>query len=279
MLRRGKSANYFKRAILVFATLLLMFFVNFPLHAQESQMADLSLQVASALEKANIKGKVVVLDFSGPGLEVTQFGRNLANQLSDALPRSKKFELVERDKMLEELKKNDPSFLTSSDIDPGQVLQLTRAGAEIVGHLENDSDSFALKLEIRRVKKMKTVAKLAESLPTSADTEAQVSTVLSSSKYADAEAVGYTRPDCIHCPTPPYTDAALHSRSQGAVILSVIIEPDGRAHEITVSKHLRADLEESAIKTVGQWAFKPATGPDGKPAAVKMLIEIDFHLY
>jgi TonB family protein len=212
-------------------------------------------------------------------LEVTQLGRNLANQLADALPRSKKFALVDRSKMLEELRENDPSLLTSSDIDPGRVLQLTHVDAEILGHLEKGSDSLSLKLEIRRIKKMQTVARLAESLPTSAETETQFSNVLSASKYADAEAVGYTPPACIHCPMPEYTDAAFSSRTQGSVMLNVIIEPDDRAHEIAVAKHLRADLEASAIKAVGQWAFKPATGTDGKPAAVKMLIEIDFYLY
>ena len=278
MPRRGKSAHYSRRLIVALATTLLFLFANVPLHAQQSQIADLATQVASALENANVKGKVVILDFSGPGLEVTQLGRNLANQLSDALPRSKKFAFVGRSKMLDELRRDDPSFLTSSDVDPGRVLQVTHADAEILGHLENSSDSLSLKLEIRRVKKMKTIAKLAGSLPASAVTEAQVAVVLSSSKYAEAGAIGYTLPDCIHCPVPPYTDAAFYSRSQGPVILKMLIEPDGRAHEITVQNHFRADLESSAINAVGNWKFKPAIGPDGQPVTVRMLIEIDFHL-
>lgn len=278
MLSRGKSANYPKRAILII-TAILALFANFPLHAQQSQMADLSAQVASALEKANIKGKVVILDFSGPGLEVTQVGRNLADQLFDAMPKAaKKFTIVDRNEMFEALRRDNPSFSASSDIDPGRVLPLTHADIEILGHLEKTSDSISLKLEIRRIKKMKTVAKFAESLSVSSETTAQISKVISSSEYAEAGAIGYTRPDCLHCPIPPYSDAALRSRAEGPIVLSVLIEPDGRAHDISIQKHLRADLDNSAITAVADWTFKPAIGPDGQPATVKMLIEIDFHL-
>lgn len=261
------------------AAILVALFVNSPLAAQQSQMADLSAQVASALEKANIKGKVVILDFSGPGLEVTQLGRNLADQLFDAMPKAgKKFTIVDRNEMLEELRKDNPSFLASSDIDTGRVLPLTHADTEILGHLEKNSDSFSLKLEIRRSKKMKTVAKLAVSLPVSSEATAQISKVISSREYAEAGAIGFTLPDCLHCPMPPYPDAAFRSRAEGSVVLSVLIGPDGHAHDITVQKHFRADLESSAINAVGDWTFKPAIGPDGQPATVKMLIEIDFHL-
>lgn len=62
------------------------------------------------------------------------------------------------------------------------------------------------------------------------------------------------------------------------MLLNAILEPDGRAHDITVEKHFRADMESSAVKAVENWKFKPAIGPGGRPTAVKMLIEIDFYL-
>ncbi len=279
MRRRGKSAKHPKRAYLLLAIGFVFLFMNIPSHAQQSQMADLSAQVVSALEQSNIKGKVVLLDFSGPGLEVTQLGRNLADQLFDTmLKTAKKFTIVDRNEMFEELRKDNPSFSASSDIDPGRVVPLTHADTEILGHLEKGSDSISLKLEIRRIKKMKTVAKLAESLPVSAETKTQISRVISSSEYAEAGAISYTMPACIHCPTPPYSDAAFRSRAQGSVVLSVLIGPDGRAHDITVKKHFSADLDSSAINAVRDWKFKPASGPDGQPTTVRMLIEIDFHL-
>lgn len=187
MLSRGGPTNYCKRATLILATALLTLFVNIPSHAQQSPIADLSAQVVSALENANIKGKIVILDFSGAGLVVTQLGRNLANQLADAMPKAaKKFTIVDRSEMLQALRNDNPSFLTSSDIDTGKVIPITHADTEILGHLEESSDAFSLKLEIRRVKKMKTVAMLGASLPASSEIKAQASTVLSSSEYAEA---------------------------------------------------------------------------------------------
>jgi TonB family protein len=90
---------------------------------------------------------------------------------------------------------------------------------------------------------------------------------------------GYARPDCIRCPQPEYTDAAFDARIQGYVVLTAVIMPDGKARYVYVEKSLGLGLDESAEKAVLGWQFKPAVGPDGKPAAVRMLIAIDFHLY
>ncbi|HEV2298315.1 MAG TPA: energy transducer TonB [Candidatus Acidoferrales bacterium] len=96
----------------------------------------------------------------------------------------------------------------------------------------------------------------------------------------EASAKGFTHPDCEHCPTPPFTDAAFDHKIRGTVILSAIIAPDGRAHDIRILKRLGYGLEESAVRCVrSMWRFKPATGPDGKPAAVHTLIEVDFNIY
>ena len=63
-------------------------------------------------------------------------------------------------------------------------------------------------------------------------------------------------------------------------MLDVVIGADGRAHGIFVKKSLEHSLDEQAIRMARDvWQFKPALGPDGKPATVHMLIELDFHLY
>lgn len=63
-------------------------------------------------------------------------------------------------------------------------------------------------------------------------------------------------------------------------MLDVVIGADGQAREIVVKKSLEHSLDEQAIRAVHDvWRFKPANGPDGKPATVHLLIEIDFHLY
>lgn len=91
---------------------------------------------------------------------------------------------------------------------------------------------------------------------------------------------GYTTPQCIHCPDPEYSEEALRAKIQGEVALDVVIGTDGRAHNIRVTKSLGHGLDEEAIHEARDvWRFKPALGPDGKPAAVRILVEIHFHVY
>ncbi len=90
---------------------------------------------------------------------------------------------------------------------------------------------------------------------------------------------GYAHPNCIYCPQPQYSDEAFKERVQGSVIVTTIIGPDGRAHEVQILKGLGHGLDRAAAKAVLGWQLKPPLGPDGKPAAVRMMIEIDFHLY
>lgn len=91
---------------------------------------------------------------------------------------------------------------------------------------------------------------------------------------------GYTQPKCNYCPDPQYSDVGFKAKVQGTVILDVVVSPDGKAHYVRLLKGLGYGLDQEAIKSARDvWRFKPALGPDGKPAAVRMLIEIDFHLY
>jgi periplasmic protein TonB len=91
---------------------------------------------------------------------------------------------------------------------------------------------------------------------------------------------GYSRPDCVYCPQPEYSDTGFKLKIQGPVVLDIIVGADGRAISVHVDKGLGYGLDESAMKSVRDiWRFKPAVGPNGQPAVVRMLIEIDFHLY
>lgn len=90
---------------------------------------------------------------------------------------------------------------------------------------------------------------------------------------------GYDHPTCLYCPQPQYSSEAFRRKVQGSLILSVDILLDGRAHNVRVLKSLGHGLDQEATNSVLGWQFKPANGPDGKPAAVRMFVEIDFHLY
>ena len=66
---------------------------------------------------------------------------------------------------------------------------------------------------------------------------------------------------------------------QGVVELSAIITADGRVTDVHVSKGLGLGLDEKAMAAVRTWRLRPAMGPDGKPAAVRQIIEVAFQLF
>jgi periplasmic protein TonB len=90
---------------------------------------------------------------------------------------------------------------------------------------------------------------------------------------------GYGYPACLYCPQAQYSDEAVKAKYQGTVSLIAIITPDGRATDIRVVKGVGLGLDEKAIEAVRSWRFRAALGPDGKPAAVRQIIEVTFHLY
>jgi TonB family protein len=91
---------------------------------------------------------------------------------------------------------------------------------------------------------------------------------------------GYTNPRCSYCPSPEYSKEGRKKKIQGVVVLKTVVGADGRAHDVTVTRSLGYGLDEQAVDTVrDKWEFIPANGPDGKPAAVRLTIEVNFHLY
>ncbi len=86
--------------------------------------------------------------------------------------------------------------------------------------------------------------------------------------------VGY--PSCVHCPSPSYTGEARRAKLNGMVVLQATITPQGEVSDIAVVKGPGFGLERNAVEAVRNWRFKPATDQDGKPVAVRVLIEVKF---
>jgi TonB family protein len=89
---------------------------------------------------------------------------------------------------------------------------------------------------------------------------------------------GVTVPACVFCPNPSYTDEARAAKFSGSVVLQVVVTADGRAENISVMRKTGYGLEQSAIETVKRWQFRPAQGPDGKPVATVVPIEVTFRI-
>ncbi len=90
---------------------------------------------------------------------------------------------------------------------------------------------------------------------------------------------GYGEPVCLYCPNPDFTDAAVKVKIQGLVYLMATITADGRVTDIHVLKGLGYGLDEAAVEKVRTWRLKPALGPDGKPAAVRDEISVQFQIF
>ncbi len=77
---------------------------------------------------------------------------------------------------------------------------------------------------------------------------------------------------------PEYTEKARVKRLQGAVLLSIEVWPDGRAHRVRVVRGLGMGLDERAMEAVQKWQFKPGA-KDGKPVRVACRVEVTFQLF
>ena len=84
-------------------------------------------------------------------------------------------------------------------------------------------------------------------------------------------------PMVIHKADPEYTPEALEAKLTGAVLLTLVVDPEGNPTEIKVVKGLGKGLDEKAVECVQKWHFKPATH-NSEPVSVKATVEINFRL-
>lgn len=99
------------------------------------------------------------------------------------------------------------------------------------------------------------------------------------SDFPTAGQTGYKYPRCEYCPQANYPEEAVADKAQGTVVMEVVVTANGRADEIRILHALPFGLTDEAISAVQRWRFDPALGPDGKPAAVRQIIEVTFHLF
>ena len=88
---------------------------------------------------------------------------------------------------------------------------------------------------------------------------------------------GVSAPSVLVKVEPEYSEEARKAKWQGTVILSLVVDENGTAQGIKVTKSLGLGLDQKAIEAVQKWRFKPGM-KDGKPVPVMASIEVNFRL-
>lgn len=90
--------------------------------------------------------------------------------------------------------------------------------------------------------------------------------------------MGTTVPEVIYSPEPSFSDEARKTKTQGIVLLVLVVGKDGVPSDIRVGQSLGMGLDEKAIEAVHRWRFRPAS-LNGQPVATRIAVQVDFHLY
>jgi len=89
---------------------------------------------------------------------------------------------------------------------------------------------------------------------------------------------GVSAPQVVHAVDPEFTDAARSAKLQGAVSIELIVDTRGNPQNIRVVRPLGMGLDQKAIEAVRQYKFRPAMF-QGHPVPVRVVIDVNFHLY
>jgi TonB family protein len=76
---------------------------------------------------------------------------------------------------------------------------------------------------------------------------------------------------------PEYSKEARKAKYQGTCLLWLIVDADGNARDIKVTRALGKGLDEKAVEAVEKWKFEPAK-KDGQAVAVEINVEVTFHI-
>jgi TonB family protein len=257
-----------------------------PSAAQPAALQTAANEMAAALAHKRIRS-VIVFDFSGPADNITALGQNLADNFSGALAKANaKLQLVDRSLIGQALDRERVSLQLSAAPDFAPILaQGLKVGAFVSGQLQADGSNLTLRLSCFRANG-KAIKALRISWPPSEAIRESLATspILADSGrelagYPTAGSKGYSTPQCLHCPHPGYPRGARRKKEQGVVTLLAVVGLDGRFHDIHVEKPLPYGLTAASVRQIQGWKLQPAMGPDGKPAAVQVTIDLQFQIF
>jgi TonB family protein len=84
-------------------------------------------------------------------------------------------------------------------------------------------------------------------------------------------------PTLVHKVEPKYTRKSRRDKTQGIVVLNLVVSRHGTPESVHVESGLTPDLDQQAVRAVSSWRFKPAT-KDGHAVPVQAKVEVHFRL-
>lgn len=253
-----------------------------------ADVQDLAGRLASEIERSN-RGKVLVLDFKGPGNLWMPFSAWLADQFSTALGKAgKPLEVVPRSQLTDAMADRHLKASDAFDAQTSQAL-IESLGAQVIvsGSFAGLQKGVGVTVTYSAKQGQSWVAQpwdkhLRGKILLPPDVSVLLDITLDSLRPKDGiyqtDGGGVSYPSCLDCPRPEYSRAAIDGKVQGTVVLFVTISADGRATEIEITKKICCGLDEEAVNTVKHWKFKPATDVDGIPVSVRAPIAVSFRI-
>jgi TonB family protein len=89
---------------------------------------------------------------------------------------------------------------------------------------------------------------------------------------------GVTAPVLTYSVDAEFTKKAKDAKYQGVSVVSCVVDADGMPRYVHTIRKLGMGLDEKALEAVRQYKFKPGL-LNGKPVAVQITIEVNFHIY
>lgn len=84
-------------------------------------------------------------------------------------------------------------------------------------------------------------------------------------------------PVVIHMVSPKYSQQARAAKFSGDVVVSMIVDSEGKLRDVHILRGVGMGLDENAIEAVKKYRFKPALR-DGKPVAVYLNVQVNFRI-
>jgi TonB family protein len=263
----------------------------------EASLNALAFHAAQKIQEAHLEEsepKVLVIDFfrSSPG-NSSQLGTALADRFSESLASyAAGFYVLDRPILKDYLLQNWTTLedLQSSDVCLRIARQLGATGV-IIGTLYEENGYLSLTTHlvgfglIRRTPD--TVEPSYERARFLLTEEFHAMLFASGPQYArKAEEIpeepeifksGIEMPVCISCQPPDYSDAARAAGFSGKVILSIVVNTDGKIGSIYVLKGAPFGLTAKVIDAVQHWRFEPARN-DHTPVPSRIPVETTFQI-